>query len=72
MPLSGDCWILGEKAGSEKATLTAGISCKGCKRFRYTPQDYLLVCATAAWTLHIQLKPQIDAMKNKRYLYLFF
>ncbi|WP_242856155.1 alpha/beta hydrolase [Ruminiclostridium josui] len=72
MPLSGDCWILGEKAGSEKATLTAEYLAKVAKDSGYTPQDYYLFCATGSLDIaYPNLKPQIDAMKELKDTFIY-
>ena len=64
MPLSGDCWVYGEKAGSDKATATAEYLAKVAKDADYTPKDYYLLCATGNQDIaYPNLNPQIEAMK---------
>ncbi len=72
MPLSGDCWVLGDKAGSEKATLTAEYLAKVVKDSGYTPQDFYLFCATGSLDIaYPNLKPQVDAMKQLKDTFIY-
>jgi enterochelin esterase-like enzyme len=65
MPLSGDCWALGDKAGADKATATSEYLATVAKDAGYEPQDYYLLCATGNQDIaYPNLKPQIDAMKQ--------
>ncbi|AEY68182.1 sugar-binding protein [Clostridium sp. BNL1100] len=72
MPLSGDCWVLGDKAGSEKATLTAEYLAKVVKDSGYTPQDFYLFCATGSLDIaYPNLKPQVDAMRQLKDTFIY-
>lgn len=65
MPLSGDCWVLGDKAGSDKAKLTAEYLAKVAKDAGYKPQDYYIFAATGNLDIaYPNLYPQIEAMKQ--------
>lgn len=72
LPLSGDCWALGDKSGSEKATLTAEYLAKVAKDSGYKPQDYYLFCATGNLDIaYPNLKPQVDAMKKLKDTFIY-
>lgn len=65
MPLSGDSWALGEKAGSDRAKETAQFLADVARASGYTPQDYYIFSATGKLDIaYPNLKPQIDAMKQ--------
>ncbi|MFW6035339.1 MAG: sugar-binding protein [Halothermotrichaceae bacterium] len=65
MPLSGDCWVLGQKAGSEKPEETAKYLANVAKKAGYTPDDFYIFSATGRQDIaYPNLKPQIDAMKK--------
>lgn len=72
MPLSGDCWIFGQKAGSEKSKETAEYLAKAAKDAGYGPRDYYLLCATGYLDIaYPNLKPQIDAMKELKDSFIY-
>lgn len=63
MPLSGDCWVLGQGAGGSKPVETAQYLAAVAKSAGYKPEDYYLFCATGAKDIaYPNLKPQVDAM----------
>ena len=63
MPLSGDCWVLGQGAGGSKPVETAQYLAEVAKNSGYKPEDYYLFCSTGAKDIaYPNLKPQVDAM----------
>jgi enterochelin esterase-like enzyme len=65
LPLSGDCWAFGVKAGSAMAKETAEYLAKAAKDSGYAPKDYCLFCATGNDDIaYLNLKPQIDAIRR--------
>lgn len=63
IPLSGDCWALGQTAGSGKAKETAAYLAKVAKDAGYGPKDYYLFCATGSADIaYPNMKPQMDEM----------
>jgi len=63
MPLSGDCWALGQGVGGTKPVETAEYLAAAAKSAGYKPADYYLFCATGAKDIaYPNLKPQVDAM----------
>jgi len=72
MPLSGDCWALGVKAGHTKPLETAQYLAQAAKDAGYGPQDYYVLCATGAQDIaYPNLKPQIEAMKEQREAFIY-
>ncbi len=72
MPLSGDCWVFGQKAGSEKSKETAEYLAKAAKDAGYGPKDYYILCATGNLDIaYPNLKPQIDAMKELKDSFIY-
>lgn len=72
MPLSGDCWVYGQKAGSSKPSETAEYLSKAAKEAGYKPQDYYLFCATGNLDIaYPNLKPQVDAMKQLKESFIY-
>jgi len=65
IPLSGDCWALGQTAGNTKSTEIAEYLADVPKAAGYEPEDYYLFCATGDKDIaYSNMKPQIDAMKE--------
>jgi S-formylglutathione hydrolase FrmB len=65
IPLSGDCWVSGPKAGGKMAKETAQYLAKAAKESGYAPKDYYLFCATGDQDIaYPNMKPQMDAMKE--------
>ena len=72
MPLSGDCWIFGQKAGSEKPKETAEYLANAAKDAGYGPKDYYIFSATGYLDIaYPNLKPQIDAMKELKDSFIY-
>ncbi|QNU67689.1 glycoside hydrolase [Ruminiclostridium herbifermentans] len=72
MPLCGDCWIFGEKAGSLKPKETAEYLAKAAKDAGYEPKDYYIFSATGNLDIaYPNLKPQIDAMKELKDSFIY-
>lgn len=72
IPISGDCWVFGQKAGSEKSKETAEYLAKVAKDSGYSPQDYYLFCATGSLDIaYPNLKPQVDAMKQLKDTFIY-
>ena len=72
MPISGDCWALGVKAGASKAKETAEYLAKVAKDAGYSPKDYYLFCATGSLDIaYPNMKPQIDAMKELKDSFIY-
>ena len=72
MPLSGDCWILGEKGGSDKAKETAAYLAKVAKDAGYTPKDYYIFAATGSLDIaYPNLNPQVEAMKQLKDSFIY-
>ncbi len=72
MPLSGDCWVLGQTAGSTKAKETAEYLAKVAKDKGYTPKDYYIFCATGSLDIaYPNLKPQVDSMKELKDSFIY-
>jgi len=66
IPLSGDCWALGQTTGQAKSMEIAEFLANVPKAAGYTPQDYYLFCATGDKDIaYPNMKPQIDAMKER-------
>jgi len=71
MPLSGDCWIMGEKGGV-KAQETAEYLANVVKESGYGPEDYYIFSATGDQDIaYPNLKPQIDAMKEYKDIFIY-
>lgn len=65
IPLSGDCWALGQKAGKDKPVETAEYLASVVRSSQYSPRDYYLLCATGDGDIaYPNLAPQIEAMKK--------
>lgn len=63
MPLSGDCWLLGQGSGGTKSVETAQYLATVAKNSGYKPTDYYVFSATGAKDIaYPNLNPQIDAM----------
>lgn len=72
MPLSGDCWVLGQTAGSNKAKETAEYLAKVAKDAGYTPKDYYIFCATGSLDIaYPNLKPQVDEMRKLKDSFIY-
>lgn len=72
MPLSGDCWVLGQTAGGSRAKETAEYLARAAKNSGYKPQDYCLFCATGSLDIaYPNLKPQIDEMKKLKDTFIY-
>ncbi len=72
MPLSGDCWVLGQAAGSTKAKETAEYLAKVAKDKGYTPKDYYIFCATGSLDIaYPNLKPQVESMKELKDSFIY-
>jgi enterochelin esterase-like enzyme len=72
LPLSGDCWILGQAAGSSKAKETAEYLAKVVKDAGYTPKDYYIFSATGSLDIaYPNLKPQVDEMKKLKDAFIY-
>lgn len=72
IPLSGDCWALGVKAGSTKPRETAQVLAQAAKESGYDPREYFVLSATGAQDIaYPNLKPQIDAMKEQRDAFIY-
>lgn len=72
MPLSGDCWALGQTSGATKAKETAEYLAKVAKDAGYEPQDYYLFCATGSLDIAFpNLNPQIEAMKKLKDSFIY-
>lgn len=65
MPLSGDCWELGDAAGQSKPQETAEFLANVAKKSGYGPDEYYLFCATGTNDMaYGNMLPQIEAMKK--------
>ena len=63
IPLSGDCWVMGQTAGSSKARETAEYLAKVVKDAGYGPKDYYIFAATGSADIaYPNMKPQMDEM----------
>ena len=72
LPLSGDCWVMGQTAGSSKAKETAEYLAKVAKDAGYGPKDYYLFCATGdADIAYPNMKPQMDEMMKLKDSFIF-
>ncbi len=72
MPLSGDCWALGQAVGSTKAKETAEYLAKVAKDAGYGTKDYYLFCATGSADIaYPNMKPQIDAMMKLKDSFIY-
>ena len=72
IPLSGDCWVLGQTAGVGKAKETAEYLAKVAKDAGYGPKDYYLFCATGSADIaYPNMKPQIDEMMKLKDSFIF-
>ena len=72
LPLSGDCWVLGQTSGSTKAKETAEYLAKVAKDAGYTPKDYYIFCATGSLDIaYPNLKPQVDEMKKLKDSFIY-
>lgn len=66
IPLSGDCWALGQTTGKTKSMEIAEFLANVPKAAGYKPEDYYLFCATGDKDIaYPNMKPQIDAMKER-------
>lgn len=65
IPLSGDCWVLGQTAGSNKAKDTAEYLANVARKSGYTTKDYYIFAATGDLDIaYPNMNPQIEAMKQ--------
>lgn len=65
LPISGDSWALGERAGSTFAKETAEYLAKAAKDAGYGPKDYYIFSATGVLDIaYPNLNPQVEAMKE--------
>lgn len=65
IPLSGDCWALGLKGGSEKPKETALAIMEAVKAKGLGPDDFRIYAATGTEDIAYEnLTPQIEAMKQ--------
>jgi endo-1,4-beta-xylanase len=66
MPISGDCWALGQDAGDSDPQETAEYLASIPKKAGYkSPDDYKVFCATGKLDIaYPNLKPQVDALKQ--------
>lgn len=72
MPLSGDCWALGQTSGGTKAKETAEYLAKAAKDAGYQPQDYYIFGATGKLDIaYPNMAPQIEAMKNLKDSFIY-
>lgn len=72
LPLSGDSWVLGQSAGSNKATETAEYLAEVAADAGYGPRDYYIFSATGNMDIaYPNMKPQIDAMKQLTYSFIY-
>jgi hypothetical protein len=72
IPLSGDCWVFGPKAGSSKAKETAEYLANIPKLNDYTPEDYYIFCATGNLDIaYPNMYPQIYAMKEMKDSFIY-
>ncbi|MDF2885268.1 MAG: enterochelin esterase-like enzyme, partial [Clostridiaceae bacterium] len=72
MPLSGDCWSLGQGNGGTKPVETAQYLATVVKNSGYKPTDYYVFCATGAKDIaYPNLKPQVDAMMKLKDSFIF-
>ncbi len=72
IPLSGDCWALGQTAGSSKAKATAEYLAKVAKDAGYGPKDYYIFCATGSADIaYPNMKPQIDEMMKLKDSFIY-
>lgn len=72
MPLSGDCWVFGPKAGCSKAKETAEYLANIPKLHDYTPKDYYIFCATGSLDIaYPNMYPQIYAMKEMKDSFIY-
>lgn len=72
MPLSGDCWALGDTAGRYKPAQTAELLAKVPEATGYAPDEYYIFCATGAKDIaYDNMVPQTEAMKKltDRFIY---
>lgn len=67
VPLSGDCWVLAQKAEGEKAEETAAYLANVPKTLGYKKDDYYLLCATGKKDIaYPNMKPQMEAIKHQK------
>ncbi|MHB8128595.1 MAG: sugar-binding protein [Mobilitalea sp.] len=72
VPISGDCWALGQTSGGTKAKETAVYLAKIAKDAGYQPLDYYIFCATGDLDIaYPNLNPQIDAMKKLKDSFIY-
>ncbi len=73
MPLSGDCWALGQKAGDSDSQKTAEYLNSIPKSAGYTaPKDFKVFCATGKMDpAYNNMKPQIDALKQLKDSFIY-
>ena len=72
MPLSGDCWAIGQTAGESKAKETAELLADVAIKGGYSPEEYYLFCATGKLdTAYPNMLPQIEELKklNDHFIY---
>ena len=72
IPLSGDCWALGQTAGAGKAKETAEYLAQVAKDAGYGTKDYYLFCATGSADIaYPNMKPQIDEMMKLKDSFIY-
>lgn len=66
IPLSGDCWVMGNLGGSSRPRETAEYLANVVRRSGYkAPHDFKIFCATGNQDIaYSNMNPQIQAMKN--------
>lgn len=72
LPLSGDSWIIEQRGGGLQPEKTAEYLADVARKSGYTPQDYYIFSATGTADIaYPNLKPQIDAMKQIKDVFIY-
>ncbi|WP_027088011.1 sugar-binding protein [Cohnella panacarvi] len=72
LPLSGDSWIIEQRGGGLQPEKTAEYLADVARKSGYKPQDYYIFSATGTADIaYPNLKPQIDAMKQHKDVFVY-
>jgi len=72
LPLSGDSWIIEQRGGGLQPEKTAEFLADVARKSGYKPQDYYIFSATGTADIaYPNLKPQIDAMKQHKDVFVY-
>lgn len=72
LPLSGDSWIIEQRGGGLQPEKTAEYLADVARKSGYKPQDYYIFSATGTADIaYPNLKPQIDAMKQHKDVFIY-